>query len=188
MTDEPQPQPIDVTTGPAPEPPVPDAVPDPVPEFTPFSAADFAIENVTFEGERFEKFLGIANELKLPKEAATSLVSMYAEQVSELQSKMAEEQERTWTSTKEQWVKEARELPEIGGANFDKTLSVIAKAIDKFGDSKVREAYDLTGAGDHPAILRFVYNMAKHLVEQPPVLGSPPGSSKSLAQRLYPGS
>lgn len=171
------------------------AAPAPAAEFVPYTAADFTVEGLDLASETAAKFLEQVNGLKLDKGIAEQMLALHATELGSqreamqkaLQESLLAEQQKAWETTKESWVKQAKEMPELGGANFDATLSVVAKALDKFGTPAVREAFDLTGAGDHPEIIRFIHSMAKHLVEQPPVLGTPPGAGKTLAQKLYPG-
>lgn len=80
-----------------------------------------------------------------------------------------------------------------------KVLAGMARMIDSVADKKlageVRQALDLTGAGDHPAIFKFFDMLAKHFSEGTPVRGngpSPHGTDqpnsgrRSAAQEIYP--
>lgn len=77
----------------------------------------------------------------------------------------------------------------------------IAKAIEAVGDAKAvasfKEAMDLTGAGDNPALIRGLNNLGKLLSEGTLVRGAAPASTgqtapgatarPSPAQAMYPG-
>jgi hypothetical protein len=82
-----------------------------------------------------------------------------------------------------------REAVEAPFQVFEELQSTIAKAIDQFGgadSAALRDALKITGAGNNPAILRFVHAMASRLTEGSHVGGSPPAAPKGMAEALYP--
>lgn len=178
---------IDATTTPAAEQTDPQAVPDPVvepqveelkesaapepaPTVEPLTVADIALpEGFEAEGEVMEEFLTLANDLGLDKDKASSLASLHAKVLSSAQEAAVSE----WDKLQDTWKAEAKALPEIGGDKLDASLSVIAKAIDKYGTPEAREAFNITGAGNNPHIIKLLHSMASKLVEAPPVSGSP---------------
>lgn len=195
MTDQQEQQTPPVTTTEPPADTLPGGVPDPVPPvpqtFEPVTAESLKLpEGFSTEGEALPKFLEFVNENKLPPAAAESLLAQHAElvkaAVADVQKTYAEQNAAEWQKLQETWLAEAKKMPDIGGDKMDQTLSVVAKALDKFGTKGARDAFDLTGAGNHPEIIRFVHAMASKLVEAPPVSGGPLKPSQSIADRLYP--
>lgn len=91
-----------------------------------------------------------------------------------------------WQSQQQEWVEKIKADPEIGGANLDSVKQTISKVLDnpQFADPEFRKAMDWTGAGNHPAVFRTFYRMAKALSEGTSVAGSPPDQSK---ERPSPG-
>lgn len=130
-------------------------------------------------------FLGIVNEAKLPAEAAQKLVDLhtsFAKQASEAGSKL-------WEETQKSWQDEVRADPEIGGQKLEENLSHVAKLIDRFGGDRaqaIREAFSITGAGNNPAIVRFMVAVGKELSDPSPISGRPTSAPLDAASILYP--
>ena len=93
-----------------------------------------------------------------------------------------------YESRSDEWAKAVRDDATIGGANLDVTVRTVSKALDVFGAPGVKEALDLTRAGNHPAIVKTFYNMAKALSEGGHIQGKPPGTAvpESAAKAIYP--
>lgn len=51
------------------------------------------------------------------------------------------------------------------GKAFEGNLDMLGGLIDKYGGNEVREALNVTGAGNNPAIAKFLLNVAKNLSE-----------------------
>jgi len=128
-----------------------------------------------------EDFVGLANELKLGKDGANKLLAFH----NQFLQSAADEYLARWEKTEATWKKQCQELPEFGGAAFEGTLQSISKVLDRYGDKEVREAFALTGAGNHPAVVRFIAKMAKDLNEATPVRGQTGSSPKDRAERMY---
>ena len=124
----------------------------------------------------------LANKHKIGKESLSEFVNLHAELVKEASERASQEVQELWTK----WQDEAKNDPEIGGAKLEPALAAISKAIDKFNIPGLREAFDLTGAGNHPAIIKFMYKMAQTVTEGGPISGTPGSSeTQSAAQILY---
>jgi hypothetical protein len=98
-----------------------------------------------------------------------------------------------------EWKAEINSDPEIGGSKWNGTKASIGRLFDSLGDAKLtdgfREAMDYTGAGNHPAVVKFLARVAQRLTEGGPVRGSGPSSegmrppgvgAPSAAQAIYP--
>lgn len=200
----------DSTTTPPTEPANPHAAPDPA-TAAQAPAGDSAVEPEGTEGgaegpppsapepltldaltlpEGFEmpeatgtEFLDLLNN---PPESRAELANRMIGLHTSLLESVAGEYAQQWESTQEEWRTQVRALPEIGGQNLDKSLSEIAKVIDRYGDKDARDALALTGAGNHPALVRLFHKIAKDLNEAPPVTGGPPtGASRDRASRMF---
>lgn len=128
------------------------------------------------------KFLEIANELGLSKEGASKLVGLQAE----LAKQASEAGSKLWEETQTQWQDQVRADPEIGGTKLQENLGVIAKLLDSHGNAEVRQAFDITGAGNNPAVIKFLIKVGKELGEGKPVLGGPGNAPADAASILYP--
>lgn len=98
-----------------------------------------------------------------------------------------------WNQTQTDWQAQIKADKELGGANFDKMQSTIAKAIDSIGGTEakaIREAFDFTGAGNNPAICRIFYRMAAALTEGGHVTGGALADTskdfRGKVQSMYP--
>jgi len=140
-------------------------------------------EGFTVDEEISNNFLEVMNDAKLtPGERAQKLIDLQAG----LMAKAAEANYKAWSDMQTQWQDEVRADPEIGGEKLAPALGEISKLVDTYGSPELRQALDLTGAGNNPHVIKFLHKIAKDLGEGGPVLGAPSQSKDSLADRLYP--
>lgn len=115
--------------------------------------------------------------------------------VAELQRVQAESdrlQTEAWSTMRNEWRESFKADPEIGGNRRETTLQAAAQIIDQFGGTpaqatELRQILSLTGAGDHPAVIRWAANIAKALSEGrpvPAVVPKPP-AMMSRKERRY---
>jgi hypothetical protein len=132
-------------------------------------------------GEATEMF----KDIGLPQDKAQKLVDFYTGKL----AAAAEAPQKLWEATQTEWQGQVRSDPEIGGAKLDAAIATAAKAIDKFGGPALRDALDITGAGNHPEVVRFFARVGATLSEAEFVTGSPKGSAAakpSAATVLFP--
>lgn len=142
-------------------------------------------ENIAAEDPALKAFTEGAAELGISQEAAQALINKVAPQMQEA----ALEPYRQWAQLQEKWLGEVKADPEIGGSKLEGALATIASAFNTLGDNggkDVRAALDMTGAGNHPAVIKFMHKVAVALTEAGAVTGSPPNGAKSAAERMYP--
>jgi len=139
-------------------------------------------EGFTVDEASRDSFIELMNKEMPAAERAQALI--------ELQAKLAQEASeagsREWQTVQDGWQAAVKADPDIGGANLSRTLSSIAKVIDEYGSPEAREAFNLTGAGNHPAIVKMMANVAKQLTEGRPVSGTLPSTQATLAEMMYP--
>lgn len=124
-------------------------------------------------------------DIGLPQDKAQKLVDFYTGKL----AAAAEAPQKLWEATQADWQGKVRADPEIGGTKLDATIATAAKAIDKFGGTALRDALDITGAGNHPEIIRFFSRVGASLSEADFVTGSPKGGAgarQTTANALYP--
>lgn len=131
-----------------------------------------------------DKLTDFAKANNIPPEKAQELSDLGVQ----LGQVLAQKNMQAWVDLNKQWDSEVRADPEIGGKNFGKMQSDIAKTLDTFGDKTTRDAFILTGAGNNPAIIKYLYKMANALTEggAPATGGSAGNASKSIGATLYP--
>lgn len=132
-----------------------------------------------------EGFLGVVNDEKLSSsERINKLIGLHVEAMKQASEKSSADV----ASMLEKWREETMADPEIGGDKLSGNLTNISKALDRFGSPEAKMAFNFTGAGNNPHIIKFIAKMAAALNEpKPGIPGSPgAGADKSIADLLYP--
>lgn len=175
---------------PAPEPAAPESLltkaepelppePEPAP---PLEYGEFTWpEGVTANAEEVKPYTDILAKHQVPKEAAQELVNLYTKQM----QLYVETRAQAWKDTQQQWREAFTADPDIGGNRQDTTLRRAAGVIERFGGTpeqvqELREVLTLTGAGNHPAVIRAFHNISRVLREGAPV---PAVAAKAPPQR-----
>lgn len=137
-------------------------------------------EGVELKASAESEFRTIAYNLGLDKDQARSL---YKQTVSGLidyvlaQRRRLEDQRRDGVQKlRKDWTAE----------HYDENLATVRDAIRKYGDDELIQ-YMNTGPGNEPAVLRFIYNMARQMAEEPLVEGEviPAGQEPASARRIF---
>lgn len=157
--------------------------------------------------ERFEAFADFARAHNLPQDEAQDLLDMGVATAAETVEAYRDAVSSQWDTLRDGWIKEVKEDPEYGGEKLEENLALCRKAVDAFGrvtevkdekgkpvkgdDGKPVRVNDLaqllevTGAGDHPAVVRLLSEVGK-LVGEGGVIHGHAGNSKApLGQRLF---
>ena len=161
----------------------------------PESYSDFSIpEGHTLDAATIESATPIFRELGLSQGQAQKLVDFYSAKIGEIntQNEGFMEQMRT------EWRSQLQADKDIGG-KLDAVKVDIGRALDRIPEATrtaYKEAMDLTGAGDNPAIIKAMYSLAQLVNEGTAVRGdnpSPHGQSRtgveskpSPAAAMYP--
>jgi hypothetical protein len=159
-------------------------------EPAPTDYGDFTVpEGITLTQESLDTAKGLFKEAGLSKETAQKFMDMHTAAV----KAMAEGPANLWKETQETWVEELRSDPVIGkGIDNGQVGGSISKMLSLLPDvesSAMREAFNFTGAGNHPAIVRGLYQLSKLLTEPGHVQGRPAPQAKerpSGAHAIYP--
>ena len=161
--------------------------PAPVVEpYTPFDATALQVpEGFTLDEGSMNTFLGVMNNRELtPVQQAQSLLELQAN----LTTKSSEAGSQAWKDEQAAWQAEISADPVLGGANLTQTLTGIGNLMDRFANDDVRAAFDRTGAGNNPHIVRFLSTLVSQLKEPAPLDPGKPGNGgapRSLADRIY---
>lgn len=149
------------------------------------AATDFKLpDGFTADEAQMGSFLSIANELGLSKEAAQKLVDLNAASV----RAASEASSKYWADLQKEWQAEATKTYGPEPAKNPKIIAV-SKAIDSLGEkpaAALREALDMSGMGNHPAVIAAFAAFAERLSEPAHAKGSPPGRPATAAQAIYP--
>jgi len=143
-------------------------------------------EGLAVDDAAMQNFLGVLDNADMTgEERASALLDINAQSVSQTQEAMAAEQEQLWQDTQTEWRDAINNDPEIGGTHLPETTAKIAEVLDRFGTPEVRQAFDVTGAGNHPEIVRFLANIGALISEGGQVSGSPADAPRTQAQRMF---
>ena len=129
-------------------------------------------------------FLSVMNDAAMtPQARAQALVDLQAS----LFAKSSEMGSQARTDQQAAWQAEIAADPVIGGANLQNTIAGIGNLMDRFATPEVRAAFDETGAGNNPHIVRFLHTLVSQLKEPAPLPSGSPASTpaRSVADRLY---
>lgn len=158
-------------------------------EKEPVEYTDFKLpEGVQADEKTMSDFKTTAREAGLSQDQAQKLVDLHTDAV----KAATDASTQLWYDTQKQWQAEVLKDPEIGGANFEPMKATVAKAIDAVGGedaAKIRQAFDYTGAGNNPDIIRFLYRLGKAIGEGGAVASGTPTTveaPKTAAEKLYP--
>lgn len=124
-----------------------------------------------------------------PVKGGQALLDMHNRVVADMAKQLQDDQWRVFRETNAEWNKQVMADPILGGAGHDTAMERVAIARDNFASAakpgsaqytkelaEFNDALRITGAGNHPAILRAFYNAAKYVREAapPPTDGKPP--------------
>lgn len=141
---------------------------------------------MTLDNDSMTSFLSVMNDAAMsPQERAQALITLQAS----LATKSSEAGSQAWNDQQAAWQAEISADPALGGANLTNTIAGIGNLMDRFGNADVRAAFDSTGAGNNPHIVRFLTTLVSQLREPAPINPGNPvvgGGARSHEDRLYP--
>lgn len=151
-------------------------------------------DGVKLDEKAIEAAQSIFKELNLSQEQAQKLVAFQAEQMkagAEAGVKQYEDLRNEWRNetSKNKDLGDGNDLKPSVKANIGRALDLVLSADER---KAFNEAADLTGAGDHPAILAAFNKLASRIGEGKLVNGSgpspqgQPGRPKTGAQAMFP--
>lgn len=145
-------------------------------------------EGIKADEKSMATFTALLGEHKIDPKVAQSLVDMHYANMQETAKAFVADNQKLWTETQTKWADEISKDPELGGDKKAATVARLGKALDEYGSPEARQAFDMTGAGNNPHIVRMFNKMAAALEEGGPrIAGSPAGKKgQTLGGRLYP--
>jgi len=97
--------------------------------------------------------------------------------------------QQAYADLQNQWRSQAQADPEIGGDRFQASLASASRAIDRLGVPGLKEALNLTGAGNHPAVVKAFVRLGQMVSEDRflPGKDAAPAAPRSPAEVIYDG-
>lgn len=148
-------------------------------------------EGVTLDEEVGKAFGDIFNNAELsPQERGQQLLDLHVKALGDLQTQASEvmqtQARETWTKMNDEWRGQIKDLPEFK-ANPDAEAGKVLQALKAVGaDEKFFQAMDLTGAGNHPAVMQVLHRLSKPFIEGGAVGGTgKQGASRELGANIY---
>ncbi len=104
------------------------------------------------------------------------------------QQARAEKQTTAWGETIQKWAEEAKADKEIGGTNWDGTVTNARRAVETIGTPALKEYLNATGGGNHPELIRFMAKVGAMIREDNPATGGAGGNGKpaEAAHIMFP--
>lgn len=133
--------------------------------------------------EALAEFGEVAKEADLSQEDAQKFVDMYARKMRAAQ----EAQANAWADTLKSWREESTKDEEIGGPKFQESVGNAKKALDVFGNEKLKSILDQTGMGNNVELIRMLSKIGAAVSNDKMVFGKSSGDApKSPENILYP--
>lgn len=149
----------------------------------PENYGDFVLpEGVELDKERLDSFTPVAKEMNLSQENAQKLVDFYAKTV----DGVAATQAKDWADIQSGWRDEASSDTEYGGKDFQENIGLAKKALDAFGNEKLKEALNTSGMGNHPEMIRLLVKIGNEISDDKFSFGKESSEPKSHAQIMFP--
>lgn len=177
--DEPSGQPTDATPA--------------TPEAAPASYDIVLPEGVQISDEKqFGEFKEVLKASGVDPSKAPELVAYVAREKATMEAASVQRQYDVWDQTNAEWQDQVMKDPVIGGDKWATVESQLGSIIDEFGKEipTLRQTLNFTGAGNHPDVVKFLYNISEALKEGSIISGGKNannGKPTSKAGRLYNG-
>jgi hypothetical protein len=175
----------------------PESVPQPVPAMAdeslvtaaqpePVTYEDFTLpEGAVLESEALDQARALFAQSKLPQEQAQKFIDLAVSR----EQAAAQKGVQAFVDLQTRWVSEIKADPEIGGDKLQASMAQAARAIDRLGVPGLKEALNLTGAGNNPAIVKAFVRLGQMVSEDrfAPGRDAAPPAPKSPAETIYDG-
>lgn len=141
-------------------------------DFTDNTSESFELpEGFELAEERMTSVVEFTNKHQLSPEMVNEFMQLQAAWTAEDAKAASDAQHDAWSETQDKWVAEVKADEIVGGENLEGNLSKISDLIETFTANKegepdkaasdaLRDAFNLTGAGNHPAMVRFLTAIA----------------------------
>lgn len=158
---------------------------------------EFADPAVTVDQATLDAFTPVLKKHNVTQEQAQELANVMATQqqaATEAYTKKLEDPAfateqagLVLASHRDKWAAALKSDKDIGGANYDKNVKAMQRAIARFGDPELKTLLEQTGLGNHPALARAFLKAGLTISEDNPVpgAGSGAGGRKSNEDVFY---
>jgi hypothetical protein len=160
----------------------------------PAEYAEFTLpEGTTLDEQSATEFKGLAKELDLTQEQAQKLLDFGGGKI----RAQVEAPYKLWAETQTKWQAEVKADPEIGGTKYESSIAAASQVFvpgesnpfvkDAKEATALKEALNMTGAGNNPAIVKMFVKMGNLLKEPGSLTGNPvKDTGAKLLENMYP--
>jgi hypothetical protein len=160
----------------------------------PAEYAEFTLpEGATLDEQSATEFKGLAKELDLTQEQAQKLLDFGGGKI----RAQVEAPYKLWAETQTKWQAEVKADPEIGGTKYESSIAAASQVFvpgesnpfvkDAKEATALKEALNMTGAGNNPAIVKMFVKMGNLLKEPGSLTGNPvKDTGAKLLENMYP--
>jgi hypothetical protein len=152
----------------------------------PVTYEDFKLpEGAAVDGETLDRARSLFSEAGLPQEQAQKFIDLAVSR----EQAAAQKGVQAFVDLQNKWVSEIKADPEIGGDRMTASMASAARAIDRLGVPGLKEALNLTGPGNNPAIVKAFVRLGQMVSEDRFVPGrnAAPPAPRSAAETIYDG-
>ena len=160
-------------------------------EEPPAPVYEFTIpEGIKLEDAALSEFKSVLGEYRAQPELAQKLLDRHLTEVSRIHAETQRHQHEVWETTQTQWRDQVKADPEIGGSRYETTITTCVGLVRNFGGTEseineLQQALTFTGAGNNPAIIKWIARIGAALQEGKPAPSAPPAQPQTRAQRRY---
>lgn len=156
-------------------------------------------EDVSLEPERLKEFTDILGEFEgktkadhaFVQEFGQKAVDFHVSEVKKTVEALNKSLAESWENTKTEWKDSFMKDPEIGGNRWQTTVDAASSFIRTHGgtaeqQSEFRKLMDMSGVGNHPAMIRLLASAGRAMSEGRPLAATSPVSPpKSKVATMY---
>lgn len=133
-------------------------------------------DGVELDAKLLEAVSPVFKDLFLTNAQAQALTDKFTE----VMQQRATAQGETWATTIAGWADQAKADKDIGGDNWDTTVSTGLRAVNVLGTPALREYLNASGAGNHPEVIRLMAKVGAMIKEDNPASGGAEGNGKPV--------
>ncbi len=139
-------------------------------------------QDVAIDEAALEAFKPLAKELGLSNENAQKLIDLAVNMHMRAKSDIT----RDDSTQNKEWVEQANNDAEFGGAHFQAHVATAQKALNHFASPALIGLLDHSGLGNHPEMIRLFFKIGQSISEDRFLSANAQGGApKSLAEILY---
>lgn len=151
----------------------------------PFKVEEIKLpEGMVIDPAVSKDFTAIVNEGGIPRDVVAKLIDLQAG----FMKSTSERDTANWTKTQDEWKANVMADKVIGGDKNPEAMARVAFLRDTYGKDipDLKQALDMTGAGNHPGFIKWIVNISQDLVEGKMVSANQPSlGAKSDAALIY---